>query len=106
MIVVAVLLVLLAALLLAGFALEPGGSTEAEFYGLILPNLSARTLVLLGAVLGLFFAFGLSLIRSRVARWSRRRRTRRAAAAAAPVGAEGIDGAPIDPFDAPAPEAR
>ena len=71
-----VLLVVLAALFVVGFLLAPGGTTEAEFYGLILPNLSARALVVLGLVLGLAIAFGLSLVRSRVTRWSQRRKAR------------------------------
>jgi uncharacterized protein HemY len=106
MILVGVLLVVLAALFVAGFMLEAGGSTEAEFYGLILPNLSARTLVLLGVVLGLLIAFGLGLIRSRIARWSQRRRARRAAAAT-PVSVDDLgEAAPVDPFTAPTPETR
>jgi hypothetical protein len=105
MIVVGVLLVVLAALFVAGFLLAPGGTTEAEFYDLILPNLSARTLVLIGVVLGLLFAFGLSLVRSRIAAWSRRREARRASAAR--VTGEGTDqDAALDPFAAPAPEVR
>ena len=90
MIVVGVLLVALAALLAVGFALTSGGSTEAGFYGLILPNLSARVLVLLGVVLGLSMALGIALIRACVARWRRRRRARRLAAGS-PVGAEGLE---------------
>ncbi len=113
MIVVGILLVVLASLLVVGFALEPGGSTEAEFFGLILPNLSARTLVLLGVVLGLLVAIGFALIRSAISRWSQRRRVRRAAAAtaaataaaAAPIGVASVDTA-IDPFAAPAPETH
>ena len=103
MIVVGVLLVVLAALFLAGFVLASGGSTEAEFFGLILPNLSARALVLIGLALGLVIAFGFGLVRSRVASWARRRRTRRAAAAAR----TSVDGdEPTVYFSRPAPEAR
>jgi hypothetical protein len=105
MIVVGVLLVVLAALFLAGFVLAAGGSTEAEFYGLILPNLSARVLVLLGLVAGLVLAFGFGLIRSRIARWARRRRARKAAAAASADGGEVTD-MPTAEFSKAAPEAR
>jgi hypothetical protein len=108
MIVVGVLLVVLAALFLAGFVLSAGGSTEAEFYGLILPNLSARALVLIGLALGLVLAFSLGLVKSRVVSWNRRRRARRAAAAAqAPAGDGGTDEEPaLEPFPAPASEVR
>ena len=108
MIVVGVLLVLLAALFMVGFVLASGGSTEAEFYGLILPNLSARALVLLGLTLGLALALGFGIVRGRIARWSRRRKARRAAAAESPVGGDGLAGEPAEsyPTQSPAPEAR
>jgi hypothetical protein len=107
MIVVGVLLVLLAALFVVGFVLASGGSTEAEFYGLILPNLSARTLVLLGLTLGLALALGFGIVRGRIARWSRRRKARRAAAESL-VGGDGLAGEPAEsyPTQSPAPEAR
>jgi hypothetical protein len=98
-VVVGVLLVVLAGVLLAGLVLAPGGSTQVDFYGLILPNLSARTLVLAGLAAGLLLALGALLVRTRIAHWSRRRRTRRHAASRAPVGAEGLgnDGAAPTP---------
>lgn len=97
-----ILLVVLAALLVAGFVLAPGGTTEAEFYGLILPNLSARTLVVLGLALGLVIAFGLSLVRSRITRWSQRRKAR-AAATAADLDTRELDSSSMDVY-APSPE--
>jgi hypothetical protein len=83
MIVVGLLLILLAGLVLAGLLAAPGGSTEVEFFGLILPNLPARTLVLVGLVLGLVAAVGVSLMRRAASGWARRRRDRRAAEAKA-----------------------
>jgi hypothetical protein len=96
MIVVGLLLVVLALLVVAGLVLGTGGSTAVEFFGLILPNLTARTLVLAGVGLGLLTAFGLGLMRGSVSRWRRRRRARRLAAARAPVGGDGLD--EDDPF--------
>jgi hypothetical protein len=98
-----VLLVVLAALFVAGFVLAPGGTTEAEFYGLILPNLSARALVLLGLVLGLTIAFGLSLVRSRVTRWSQRRKAR-TAATASPEDTQELDTSSLDVYPQPSHE--
>jgi hypothetical protein len=74
MIVIGLLLIALAALLSAGVLMKPGGSAEIEFFGLILPNLSARTLVLCGVVIGLLAALGLGLVRGQIARRRRRRR--------------------------------
>jgi hypothetical protein len=98
-----VLLVVLAALFVAGFVLAPGGTTEAEFYGLILPNLSARTLVVLGLALGLVIAFGLSLVQSRVTRWSQRRKAR-AATTADPDATQELDSSSRDVYSQPSPE--
>ena len=77
MIVVGLLLLALVGLVLTGLLIASGGSTEAEFFGLVLPNLSARALVLVGLVLGLLAALGVGAIRGAAGRWSRRRRERR-----------------------------
>jgi hypothetical protein len=98
-----VLLVVLAALFVAGFVLAPGGTTEAEFYGLILPNLSARTLVVLGLALGLVIAFGLSLVQSRVTRWSQRRKAR-AATTTDPDATQELDSSSMDVYSQTSPE--
>ncbi len=105
MIAVGVLLVVLAALFLVGFVLAAGGSTEAEFYGLILPNLSARTLVLIGLALGLVLAFGLGLVKVSFASWRRRRRARRTAEAAIEADTAEQD-ISLEPIAAPAAESR
>lgn len=103
MIVVGVLLIVLAALFVAGFVLAPGGNTEAEFFGLILPNLSARTLILVGLALGLVLALGFSVVRSRIAAWSKRRKARRLAAAQAPAGVGNLGDEPtIETLPTPA----
>jgi hypothetical protein len=69
MIAVGLLLVALAVVVLVGLVSAPGGSTDAHFFGLILPNLSARALVLLGLATGLLFAIGLGSVRRRLARF-------------------------------------
>ena len=73
MIVIGLLLVALAALLFTGIVMKPGSTAEIEFFGLILPNLSARALVLTGVTIGLVAALGAGVIR---AQFSRRRRVR------------------------------
>jgi membrane protein implicated in regulation of membrane protease activity len=87
MIVIGLLLIAIAVLILAGLLLAPGSSAEVEFFGLILPNLSARTLVLSGLLLGLVAALGLSLVRAQLRQWRRIRERRRSRPA--PAGAAG-----------------
>lgn len=77
MIVVGALIVVLAALVVTGLMLSPGGETQIDFYGIILPNLSARSLVLTGVVLTLIVLFGLWLIKTSTRRWLRARKNRR-----------------------------
>jgi hypothetical protein len=61
---VGVLLLLIVVLILAGLVSGAGGAAAADFYGLVLPDASARTLVLAGFVLGLLAAAGWSLVAS------------------------------------------
>jgi uncharacterized membrane protein len=73
MIIVGLLLIALAALLFAGFVMAPGTTAEIEFFGLVLPNLSARALLVTGITIGLVAALGAGVIRGELAR---RRRSR------------------------------
>jgi hypothetical protein len=91
MIIVGLLLIVFAALLIAGVVLVPGSTSEIEFFGLILPNLSARALVIVGLLLGLTAACGLALVRGQI---TRRRRFRAANRARARLQATQTD----DPF--------
>jgi hypothetical protein len=74
MVVIGLLLVVVAAGVAVGLALVPGATTEMDFYGLHLPNLPARSLVLLGVVIGIVFMLGLSMIRWGFVSASRRRK--------------------------------
>lgn len=80
MIVIGLLLILLAGLTLTGVALMPGSTSEIEFFGLILPNLQARGLVIAGVMIGLTAAFGVALIRGQVARARQFRKANKARA--------------------------
>jgi hypothetical protein len=85
MIVVGLLLIALAALLFAGVVMTPGSTAEIEFFGLVLPNLSARALVLTGVTIGLLAALGVGAIRGQLARRRRARiASRQRARATAP----------------------
>jgi hypothetical protein len=91
MIVVGMLLIVLASVLVIGVALAPGSTSEIEFFGLILPNLPARGLLLAGVLIGLLAASGAGLVRGEV---RRRRRFRAANRARARLQAAQTD----DPF--------
>ncbi|HEV2087088.1 MAG TPA: hypothetical protein VGR21_02130 [Cryptosporangiaceae bacterium] len=82
MVVIGLLLVVLAVVFAVGLMLTPGGQTEIEFFGLVLPNLPARTLVLMGLAAGVVFVLGLRVMRWGLSAAARRRRERKEAAAA------------------------
>ncbi|MGH3802589.1 MAG: hypothetical protein ACRDTD_21185, partial [Pseudonocardiaceae bacterium] len=60
-----------------GFLVAPGESADIQFYGLMLQDLPARNLVMLGIITGLIAAAGAESIRWGTARWRRRRRIAR-----------------------------
>jgi FtsZ-interacting cell division protein ZipA len=83
MVLLGLLLAAVAIALGVGLALQPGGElTNIHFFGLNLPNLNSRTLVLIGIVIGILFMLGVSLIRAGFAAAARRRRERKAEKAA------------------------
>ncbi|MGH3545501.1 MAG: hypothetical protein ACRDPW_06205 [Mycobacteriales bacterium] len=77
MVPVGVLLLVLAVAFGAGFLVAPGDSADVEFYGLMLQDLSARNLVVVGSITGFIAALGAESIRWGTARWRRRRRIAR-----------------------------
>lgn len=77
MVPVGVLLLVLAVAFGVGFLVSPGDSADIQFYGLMLQDLSARNLVILGIITGLIAALGAESIRWGTARWRRRRRIAR-----------------------------
>jgi hypothetical protein len=84
MVLLGLLLAAVAIALGVGLALQPGTeSTTVHFFGLNLPNLNGRTLILIGVGIGILFMVGLTFIRSGLAAASRRRRERKALKAAA-----------------------
>jgi len=77
MVPVGVLLLVFAVAFGAGFLFSPGDSADIGFYGLMLQDLPARSLVILGIITGLIAALGAESIRWGTARWRRRRRIAR-----------------------------
>lgn len=77
MVPVGVLLLILSVAFGVGFLVAPGESADIQFYGLMLQDLPARNLVILGMITGLIAAAGAESIRWGTARWRRRRRIAR-----------------------------
>lgn len=78
MVLLGLLLAAVAIALGVGLALQPGDTANVHFFGLNLPNLNGRTLVLVGIAIGILFMIGLSFIRWGFAIARRRRRARKA----------------------------
>lgn len=72
---VGALLMLLATGFAVGFLGTDGTKAEIAFYGLALPPMTARALIIVGLAAGLIFGIGLEALRWGVARWMRRRDT-------------------------------
>lgn len=77
MVLLGLLLAAVAIALGVGLALQPGDTANVHFFGLNLPNLNGRTLVLVGIAIGILFMIGLSFIRWGFAIARRRRRARK-----------------------------
>ncbi len=77
MVPVGVLLLVLAVAFGVGFLVSPGDSADIQFYGLMLQDLPARSLVILGVITGLIAALGAESVRWGTVRWRRRRRIAR-----------------------------
>ncbi|MFI5955584.1 hypothetical protein [Cryptosporangium sp. NPDC051539] len=90
MVLLGLLLAAVAIALGVGLALQPGDTANVHFFGLNIPNLNGRTLILVGVAIGILFMLGLWFIKWGFAVSARRRRTKKAAKAAAagvaPVG--------------------
>ena len=78
MVLLGLLLAAVAIALGVGLALQPGDTANVHFFGLNLPNLNGRTLILVGIAIGILFMVGLSFIRWGFAIARRRRRERKA----------------------------
>ncbi|MFG1920487.1 hypothetical protein [Cryptosporangium sp. NPDC048952] len=79
MVLLGLLLAAVAIALGVGLALQPGDTANVHFFGLNIPNLNGRTLILIGIAIGILFMVGVSLIRWGFAIARRRRRERKAA---------------------------
>ncbi|EXG79297.1 hypothetical protein [Cryptosporangium arvum] len=98
MVLLGLLLAAVAIALGVGLALQPGDTANVHFFGLNIPNLNGRTLILVGIAIGILFMIGVSFIRWGFAIARRRRRERKAAKRAS-------IGTPIEaPADAREPE--
>ncbi|GAA0263538.1 hypothetical protein [Cryptosporangium japonicum] len=97
MVLLGLLLAAVAIALGVGLALQPGDTANVHFFGLNIPNLNGRTLILVGIAIGILFMIGVSFIRWGFA-IARRRRRERKAAKRAPVEA------PVAPREQPEPE--
>lgn len=77
MVPVGVLLMVLAVVFGVGFLVSPGESADIQFYGLMLKDLPARNLVVLGFVAGLIATLGAGSVRWGTVRWHRQRLSRK-----------------------------
>jgi len=82
MVLLGLLLAAVAIALGVGLALQPGDTANVHFFGLNIPNLNGRTLVLIGIAIGILFMVGLSFMRWGFSMAKRRRRERKADKAA------------------------
>ncbi|SHN02594.1 hypothetical protein [Cryptosporangium aurantiacum] len=93
MVLLGLLLAAVAIALGVGLALQPGDTANVHFFGLNIPNLNGRTLVLIGVAIGILFMLGLWFMRWGFSVSKRRRRERKANKAA-------LAGAKREPDDA------
>ena len=78
MVLLGLLLAAVAIALGVGLALQPGDTANVHFFGLNIPNLNGRTLILLGIAIGILFMIGISFMRWGFSIARRRRRRRKA----------------------------
>jgi len=78
MVLLGLLLAAVAIALGVGLALQPGDTANVHFFGLNIPNLNGRTLVLIGVAIGVLFMVGLWFIKWGISVSRRRRRARKA----------------------------
>lgn len=108
MVLLGLLLAAVAIALGVGLALQPGDTANVHFFGLNIPNLNGRTLILIGVAIGVLFMLGLWLIKWGISLSRKRRRERKAAkrALAAEAQREAAEPREQDPRSRPEPDQR